>query len=105
MLDFKYPLIGSGGLGSIPPVTLGVQLQGNSFRLIVECHDSDASRVADLFNQESKAKPGWFDFGLLNLPCDGEEYPSKRDFNKFGTEFLYRSKKQTLRVLSEHSPR
>ena len=93
LLDFKYPLIGTEGLGAAPPVTLGVQLQGNSFRLVVECHRRDAALVAELFKQSNNGHPGWFDFGLLPLPCDGEEYPSKRDFNKFGKEFLYRSKK------------
>lgn len=92
LLDFKFPLVASGRNAKLTPVTLGVQLQGSSFRLSVECMRQDASSVAKLLLDHGGNEPGWFDFGLLNLPSKEKEFPANRSFNRFGSGFLYRSK-------------
>lgn len=90
MVDFKYCLIGSG-CGS-PLLTLGVQLQGRQFRLVVERPTMCALETARKFRENTAARGKWFDFDRLAAVSDGHEFPKKEDFNKFGKVFRYRSK-------------
>lgn len=71
---------------------LGVQLQGNSFRLDIELLSKDGK--TEKIAQALLNKGFWFDFGLVpELKEIAHEYPKcANKFNKFGTAFYYRSK-------------
>lgn len=79
LFDLKYFVMHKGRLGN--PVILGVQVQGNQFRLVVEVWDkSKAREIAQALWQRGGSNL-WFDFGLL--PEKSEEYPRNRDFNQY----------------------
>ena len=91
LVDFKFPLFDKDH--TTGPLILGVQLQGDHFRLVVERHRKSAREAADLLKVGTTTDNSWFDFSHLNLPCRDLEYPSGDGFNKYGEVFLYRSKK------------
>jgi hypothetical protein len=74
------------------PVILGVQIQNNQFRLVVEVkHDKLARKIAAKLWQSANTNKLWFDFCYYST--DSEEYPKKDDFNTFGNVFFYRAMK------------
>jgi hypothetical protein len=74
------------------PVILGIQIQGNSFRLVVEAKNPHiAKEVAKILRQPTKADKLWFDFG--HFFDDSDEYPRNAEFNQFSGQFFYRAKK------------
>jgi PD-(D/E)XK nuclease superfamily len=90
LFDLKYFVMNKDHFGN--PVILGVQVQGNDFRLVVEVWDrSRAPKIAMALWQPDDANKLWFDFGLL--PNGSDEYPKKRAFNQYSGQFLYRSKR------------
>jgi hypothetical protein len=95
LFDLKY-LMNTDRLGN--PVILGVQVQGNQFRLVVEARNKSKVReIARALWQQGGSKL-WFDFGLL--PDESEEYPKDKEFNQYSGVFFYRSKR-----LSSISPK
>jgi hypothetical protein len=90
LFDLKYFVMNKHRLGN--PVILGVQVQGNQFRLVVETRTRNkAFEIAKALWQQGAESRLWFDFGLL--PGGSGEYPQKRDFNQYSGVFFYRSKK------------
>lgn len=91
VLGFSYLL--SSNDRSRYPVGLGVQLQDNQFRLVVQRPPNrSASKAADLLFSATSNNCRWFDFSYLRLPViASEEYPKRGGFNKFGEDFYYRS--------------
>ncbi len=89
LFDLKYFVMEKGRLGN--PVILGVQVQGNQFRLVAEVWDkTKARKIAQALWQPGSSNL-WFDFGLL--PERSEEYPKNGDFNQYSGIFFYRSKR------------
>jgi len=89
LFDLKYLVIDSARFGS--PVMLGVQIQGNAFRLVLECWDKGKARViAEHLLRPKNRQKLWFDF--TPLAAGSAEYPKKGDFNQYGGTFLYRSR-------------
>jgi hypothetical protein len=92
LFDFKYCLCGHKEFGY--PVILGLQLQGNDFRLVVEIEDrKQAARISQCLLRPDDGNRVWFDFRLLS--GGSQEYPHKegKDFNQYDGQFLYRSKR------------
>jgi len=92
LFDLKYCLM--SGQKSCDSLSLGIQLQGNDFRLVVERpKGGDALDIAKALHSGGSCKR-WFDFGMLEaLHCLPGEYPKiMDDFNKFGDGFKYRSR-------------
>jgi hypothetical protein len=91
LADLKYILFSSERFGT--PVILGIQLQGNDFRLVVEaCDETIAQKIADALWQPRLGKRIWFDLG--RVPSDSDERPAKdKPFNQFSGKFFYRSKR------------
>jgi len=84
--DFKYLV---NDRESQPAVTssLGVQFQGNAFRIVFEYLDPDnAFKIAEALAGSRL----WFDFELVSTAS--AIYPRKGGFNQFKGVFLYRSK-------------
>ncbi|MDA1336468.1 MAG: PD-(D/E)XK nuclease family protein [Bacteroidetes bacterium] len=79
-LDFKYVIA--------PDLSIGIQIQGNAYRMVVE--DNTGKRTRALA-QNLLEKKMWFDFSpALDA---SERYPKRKSFNQFGPVFLYQSKK------------
>lgn len=98
LADFKYLLTREEQLNR--SVMLGLQLQGDHFRLVVEMWDnSKAKKAADSLWEPAVGRRVWFDFGLLENASD--EYPKdqRRSFNQYSGIFFYR-----YRQLSGISP-
>ncbi|CAA9215759.1 MAG: hypothetical protein AVDCRST_MAG93-222, partial [uncultured Chloroflexia bacterium] len=90
LFDLKYLLIDKARFGS--PVILGIQLQGNAFRLVLECWNAGRARaIAEQLLRPYHGQKLWFDFTLLATAS--AEYPKRGDFNQFGGTFLYRSRR------------
>jgi hypothetical protein len=87
LFDLKYLLTKVGG----KDVLLGIQLQGRQFRLCVETKSRRARKIAIGLLQPKLGKRTWFDF--QPVPGDSDEYPTKGEFNRYGSVFYYRSKK------------
>lgn len=68
---------------------IGIQLQGNAFRLVFENNHNAAKMAKALFSIDSTEKL-WFDLSLIEDVT--LEYPKKRDFNQYSGTFFYRSK-------------
>jgi hypothetical protein len=95
LVDLKYLLINDAHAGKL---ILGVQVQGNHFRLVVEVpKGGSALAAANRLFEPSAGNKIWFDFKLLSN--GSEEFPKKGQFNRFGNVFYYRSKR-----LSDISP-
>ena len=101
LCDMKYFLASGDGFG--PAIALGVQLQGNDFRLVVETFSKDvrADEYADALFEPRIGEKIWFDFSLLK--SGGKEYPNARHgrYKRFGATFVCRSK--NLRDVSAES--
>ncbi|GAA0836805.1 PD-(D/E)XK nuclease family protein [Paenibacillus glucanolyticus] len=66
-------------------IIIGVQFQGDQFRLFIEC-ESGANEIAEKLN----AAGDWFRFNIGGI-TNNLEYPSKGTlFNKYGNTFRYR---------------
>jgi hypothetical protein len=94
LVDFKYFLTYDDRFKT--PVILGVQVQGNDFRLLLEVDKrvadrSCAPKMANALWKPSVGSKVWFDFGLLTN--GSEEYPKKGEFNQYSGLFFYRSKR------------
>ena len=90
LFDLKYIVSQKEADKSLAMV--GIQLQGNSFRLVFEYEDkAKAIKIAERLLQPGEgAARSWFDFTLIPEP--GLEYPKKGKFNQYSGTFLYRSK-------------
>ncbi len=87
--DFKYYLFDKELIGS--PIMLGIQLQGNAFRIVFELNDKGkALNIAEQLLHPHNQKKLWFDFS--DVPGDSIEYPKKGNFNQYSGTFIYRSK-------------
>ena len=95
LVDLKYVLTNDERSGKL---ILGVQVQGDHFRLVVEVpkRDSAIEPATRLF-KPTVGVPIWFVFA--SLVGGSEEFPKIGQFNKFGDVFYYRSKR-----LSDMSP-
>jgi len=90
LFDLKYFVMNKDRLGN--PVILGVQVQGNHFRLVVEVWDKKKAReIAMALRQPGGGSKLWFDFRLV--PNGSEEYPKEGAFNQYDQVFFYRSKR------------
>jgi hypothetical protein len=90
LFDLKYFVMDKRRLGN--PVILGVQVQGNHFRLVVEVWGHNKAReIARALWQQGTGGKLWFDFGLL--PKGSGEYPKNAEFNQYSGIFFYRSKR------------
>ena len=69
-----------------PDFSVGVQLQGNSYRKVIE--DNSGNRTVAIANQVFEGT-NWFDSAPLR--GDSTTYPKNKRFNRFGEVFLYRS--------------
>jgi hypothetical protein len=68
------------------PLNLGVQVQGRSFRLVLESEKNKSEVIAERLLDNKL----WFD--LSNIPGDSTEYPTKRKFDNYSRAFWYRYK-------------
>jgi hypothetical protein len=92
LFDLKYFVMDEHRPGN--PTILGVQVQGNQFRLVVEVPGEDRNRalqIAKALWRDGASDRLWFDFGAL--PDGSEEYPRDGEFNQYGGVFRYRSKR------------
>ncbi len=90
LFDLKYFLMNKDRFGQ--PVILGVQVQGDHFRLVLEVWErSKAPKIAAALWMPAEGNQVWFNFGLLRN--GSQEYPQKRPFNQYNGVFLYRSKR------------
>jgi len=92
LFNLEYIVMDKHRLGN--PVILGIQVQGNQFRLVVELtgeHKDRAIEIAKALRQHGGSNKLWFDFG--RLPDGSGEYPQNGEFNQYSGVFFYRSKR------------
>lgn len=77
------------------PIIVGVQIQGDQFRLFIESKKGSAIKIAEELYRSGL----WFDFNILMSSgiSVNKEYPESRNsaktFNTYSNEFYYRSAK------------